>query len=416
MSPRIRSLPALNSQPPHRADLDSLVSAVAYAYLQTHLDAAGASHPATTPPKYVALVQTVRDDLFLRPENVDALNAAALDPASLLTLDDLPRTRLATLGSSFALVDHNVLLPQFGAAKVTAILDHHADEGQHLDAAPRVIKVAGSCTSLVTRHFAGLLPSPPRAQDVPQPLADLLLSAILIDTALKPTPSGKATPDDLDAVAYLVPLSSFVPAGTTVLAVVDQPSILTEAMEALNLRNAHLSAKKMDVAWMSGRDLLRRDYKQYELGAWRYGLSTVPVPLSTWMQKGDGWNVVEKDVEAWMAERNLDMACVLTSYNVATDKSIAKGTNGKHARELLIHVGDSQLQKIFSGLDKDETLQLGPWKAGPVLHGGERWKVWQQGTCNVSSVRRKLELTLRNRPLQALSKLPGNKWLPSSNS
>ena len=188
------------------ADIDSLASAIAFSYF---------SSQTPSQKQHVALVQTLRADLYLRPENVLALSTSAIDSSSLLTLDDLPSDRLTTLGASFSLVDHNRLLPMFGDAPVAAIIDHHADEGFHLDASPRIIKVVGSCSSLVVEYFESVAP-------VPGPLADLLLAAILIDTQLKPTPEGKATPTDLLSAESLLPTSSLASDNT----VLDRKSVV----------------------------------------------------------------------------------------------------------------------------------------------------------------------------------------------
>lgn len=289
-----------------------------------------------------------------------ALSTSAIDSSSLLTLDDLPSDRLTTLGASFSLVDHNRLLPMFGDAPVAAIIDHHADEGFHLDASPRIIKVVGSCSSLVVEYFESVAP-------VPGPLADLLLAAILIDTQLKPTPEGKATPTDLLSAESLLPTSSLA-SDNTVL--------------ALSSRTTSLLSSKADVGWMDGRDLLRRDYKEYELVPWRYGLSTVPLSFSAWLEKGnDGWALVERDVEAWMKERKLSMAGVLTSFNATSEK---EGKKGKHQRELLLFVDDHRLASILDDIQKEPELKLEGWKGGNADVLGKQWRIWQQGNARAT--------------------------------
>jgi len=328
---------------------------------------------------------TAHSDLYLRPENVYAIASAKVDPASLLCIDDLPHARLATMGASFALVDHNKLLPIFGDAGVTAIIDHHVDEGFAASATPRVIKPSGSCASLVAGHFAGLLPD---GTAVPRGLSDLLLSSILIDTGLKPSPDGKATADDLNAAAWLLPHSSLATAttaGTEVL-----PNMLPTD-PALKSLISLLSAKKLDVTDLSGRDLLRRDYKEYQQGPWRYGLSTVPLGLTGWLAKTgatsedkglSGWTLVNEDIRRWMQERDLAMAAVLTSFDTG-DKSVKKGGLGKHARELLVVVNDPKLVSVLEELPRNGDLQLGAWRGGQV-EAGPRWRVWQQGNVKVS--------------------------------
>ncbi|BGP40415.1 Exopolyphosphatase [Rhodotorula kratochvilovae] len=405
-------------------DLDSLASALAYAHF------AAQREPAASARRFVPLVLTARTDLHLRPENALALASAGVTNDSLLTLDDLPAARLATLGARFALVDHNSLLPAFRSnptdpadaaddARVLSIIDHHVDEGRHLAANPRRIEVVGSCASLVADSF--LASADAGALDVPGPIADLLLSAIMIDTRLKlAEEGGKASPIDVAAVGALLPFSSFAASATAT-----NPSASSSpfeagaaALDALKAHNARLSHAKEDVAHLSARDLLRRDYKEYLTSDVRYGLSTVPLSLSTLLEAPPAppGNAEEKvarlvaDVRAWMAERGLDAAGVLTSYMHVKRKS---GKEGKHRRELLLVLGagardNAALQGVFGALEKDEVLRLEEWKDSDVYGvqegggavGGERWRIWQQG--NDRATRKQVAPSLKTAVEQAV--------------
>ncbi|SCV71845.1 BQ2448_4539 [Microbotryum intermedium] len=377
-------------------DLDSLVSSIAFAYF-LHI---------ITPPKSlsVPLVMTARSDLYLRPENQFALEQANVPAEALLCIDDIPDpAALEARGAKFALDDHNVLLPVFRSesksaspsgspswdASVTAIIDHHADEGKHTAAEPRLIEPAGSCTSLVLSYFSPLLP-PEYAVSVPTPLADLLLSTIAIDTSLKPsTNGGKATPKDLATVQFLLPLSSFR-SGSAAPSAVMGPS-----MTALIARHQVLMRKKTDISKMNGRDLLRRDYKEYHESGWKYGLSTVPMGLKAWLNKDQaerrrGWQGIEQDLLGWIKERNLQFAGILTSFSEVNEAD-PEG-KGIHAREVVLYVdgyGDKveQLRKVlFQGLQEDQVLKLENWKGGAVngLKDEQRWRVWSQGNARAT--------------------------------
>ncbi|GAA5854245.1 hypothetical protein JCM8547_001751 [Rhodosporidiobolus lusitaniae] len=402
-------------------DLDSMASALGYAHFAAQADASSSR-------QYVPLVMTARSDLILRPENTEALSSAGVTDDALLTIDDLPSSKLSSLGVSFALVDHNVLLPSFRSSpetlsnqeddrKVAAILDHHADEGLHLHASPRHLEPAGSCASLVTSYFSGLSSSSSFSTlSIPSPLADLLLSAISIDTKLRPwTEGGKATATDLSAVEHLLPFSSFSSSSSssTSTAAGSLTASNSSALEALKHRNAYLSERKNDVAWMSGRDLLRRDYKEYVEGSLRYGLSTVPLGLNVWLEKAQGkeggekWDLVLSETRAWMKERGLVLAGVLTSYTHVKRKS---GKEGKHRRELVLVAAEGygeKLQGVFEGVERDEVLQLEEWKDveyyGGRMEGtteeGEKWKVWQQG--NVKATRKQVAPVLKKLVLEA---------------
>ncbi|GAA5863272.1 hypothetical protein JCM3774_000838 [Rhodotorula dairenensis] len=437
-------------------DLDSLACALADAHFAAETDSRHGSNR-----RHVPLFLSHRNDLGLRPENLLALETAQIPVQDLLTVDEIDSSGLGgDDGPRFALVDHNVLLDQFRSnrdesstdlspvdeAKVVSILDHHVDERKHLAADPRVVDLIGSCASLVTRQYVG---SSPITTDVPKPLADLLLSAIAIDTRMKPVADGgKAADVDLQAVQTLLPYSSFF--NHTISAALPSPSnggastlgsssattaaTTAAALEALRAYNSRLSTAKDDVAHLSGHDLLRRDYKEYhESASVRYGLSTVPLSLSTWLdrfsERGQaGVQAVEAlldEVRQWMDERDLALAGVLTSY-AHVKKS---GAVGGRRREILVVArgGDQEVEQegafgtIFAGLERDPVLELEQWKArktyggidrgttrsspgGGGLGGGsesaeggarwERWQVWQQG--NARATRKQVAPALKD--------------------
>jgi len=100
-------------------DLDSVASAIGYAYLANRL-------AANSGQRFAAIVQTLRNDLALRPENIASFEDSNIDVNNLITLEDLPQPRSVLSSLTFAIVDHNVLSPEFGPnAKVVSVLDHH---------------------------------------------------------------------------------------------------------------------------------------------------------------------------------------------------------------------------------------------------------------------------------------------------
>jgi len=160
---------------------------------------------------------------------------------------------------------------------------------------------------------------------------------------------------------------------------------------------------------MNGRDLLRRDYKEYlEFPSLSYGLATVPLGLNVWLDKFDKGTEIEGvlgDLRRYMKERGLGCLGVLTSYTHIKKKS---GEEGKHRRELWIVSDDERLNLdeegqggMFQELERSSILELGEWKEaknyGGVDQGrevgGERWKVWQQG--NTRATRKQVAPILR---------------------
>ncbi|KAE8266479.1 hypothetical protein A4X09_0g5868 [Tilletia walkeri] len=243
-------------------DLDSLASSIAIAYLLTHLphppltNTSASNNASSAHTLYAPLIQTAAADLYLRPENEAICRFADIDSSAqtdaLLTIDALergvdgaavvsdslgmdlgsdPRLGKETSGGkvSFGIVDHPSLIPRWGSHQdrdVQYIVDHHKDEGAHPDAKVRFMlgpgsvpageAPIGSASSMVVELFQDELlkaaKAGPAGSQIPKAVADLLISAIVIDTDnLRAVPRGRATPRDVLSHAILLPLSSFAP-------------------------------------------------------------------------------------------------------------------------------------------------------------------------------------------------------------
>ena len=363
-----------------QVDLDTLSSSIAFAYLSSTLLAQRTVPLILTPPAYMPL----------RPENLLALNLANLPLSTLLHPEylDLDLGQLTSLGANYALVDHNRLLPPFGNGTVEAIIDHHDDEHAHQSAAVRIIQVpTGSCASLVAQHFmpewnaALSSPAGQAGSPVSSELADLLLTSILIDTGgLKQ--NGKATTTDYEAAAFLYPISTLSTNDQmTVVSTTSTPSSLTDLAQ-------QLMEAKFNVSEFTTHDLLLRDYKEYTLATLsstlRVGLSTVPQNLKvSWSKEGP--ETYLSKVDEYMAERDIDIEGILTSYN--------SENKGKHKREILLvvrsggstptgEVAKIVLGHLAEGLEANTELRLENWskKGLEVFADGKgRYRVWQQG-------------------------------------
>ncbi|KAG5644022.1 hypothetical protein DXG03_009237 [Asterophora parasitica] len=389
-------------------DLDSLASSVAFAWLQSEI------YKKPTIP----LLQLERDDIDLRAENIHALHLAGITKPKeeLLYLTDV-KGFSPFPSQNFALVDHNRLGALYTAAnpsaKIIAVLDHHEDEGLYKDtASPRTIEPSGSCAS----HVAALCPP-----ELPADLATLLLTAILIDTnGLKP--GGKALATDIYAAGFLASRSTFASKlpGKLVTALLDDPkagpgpNALYEA-SAIRELTATLVAKKGGVSHLSGRDLLRRDYKDYQYvvdgKTVRAGLASVPVPLKAWGKGGK----FEEAAVAWMRERELVVLGVLTSFR---DSDTFGGSGkGKHRREQAWLVYDAPAEgkekaadgeavnveklaaRLWNGLEDNVELKLKKHKKfdfekGDNLPSGAKGRGYNQK--NVNATRKVTAPVLKN--------------------
>lgn len=294
---------------------------------------------------------------MLRAENIYALQSVGIkeDFRELLCPEDLPKPNLCT---NFALVDHNSLHPAHAlpGARVTAIIDHHEDEGKYIGtASPRVIEPAGSCASLVAR----VIMSYPTLQ-IPPELAALLLSAIVIDThGLRK--GGKAVDVDYEASAWLLPRVNVPSSESLVGQTVDTPQHVSDHPWIQSLSTA-LSTTKSALSHLNTRDLLRRDYKEYNFNlsssicgnspcSIKAGLATVPLPLSSFFSPSPTSTIVA--TQEWIKERSLSILGVLTTY---------KSKQGKSKRELIWVVDENMCgpklpQVFFDNFEASEVLQ-----------------------------------------------------------
>jgi exopolyphosphatase len=412
-------------------DLDSIASAIAYAWFAT----------VVKKTDTVPLIQTPRPDLRLRAENLLALSQSGFpdvtsDPEKLdvLCIDDLYHDDLYPGGlrkpppfpsHKFSLVDHNRLGSRFTEdnpnATVVSVVDHHEDEQLYKDTAdPRIITVpTGSCTSLV----AHLIESS-KVAIIPE-LATLLICGIVIDTnglkggqkaaskdkkKPKATPQdeqgskttsqekqvSKTTPRDTDAMTYLFPRSTVASASS--------PSIVDDEdphdIPVLQNLTKDLKTTKEDVSHLGTRDLLRRDYKEVTLTpSWakdspiQVGLASVPVGFESWISRDENFYHA---IGEWVKERRTAALIILASFDdeKKSKKKEDKEAKGKHKRQLLAIVADNEdlASKLFLGLEDSKKLDLedrsfkkfGAKKAAGDFGGDFQAKVYNQGNVDAN--------------------------------
>ncbi|CAN8102677.1 unnamed protein product [Discula destructiva] len=333
-------------------DLDSLCSAVLFAYFRSH-----------TAPKYtlhIPLANIPRDDLPLRPELRAALAYAGVKSEDLLTLTDLYGVKdLEPDDTRWVLVDHNALTgflaERFGSRTVGCV-DHHEDENYittNTGDEPRVLRKSGSCMSLVVEHCQDVFEKlsqqkdatgddDDNTKDLTAGLARIALAAILLDTNnLK----SKAKTTELDV----------------------KIAELLETKAKKYKRKAYyaeLSELKEDISQFSYTDNFRKDFKAWTEAGMVLGTCSIPQGFHYMLKHlGDDQTLIE-DFRKFSADRKVDIGTIMTSS--AKDDGVFK-------RNLLVWAFNAEAVKAVEKFveTQSEALGLAPFQDGRLDYKGE---------------------------------------------
>ncbi|KAF7554537.1 hypothetical protein G7Z17_g2830 [Cylindrodendrum hubeiense] len=343
------------------ADLDSLSSAVVYAYIRTY------SPPHTL---HIPLSNLPRADLALRTEMTAVLKSAGLVPADLLTLSDLPE--LDPNDTNWMLVDHNCLtgpLKQY-AGRIFGCIDHHTDElSVSQSVSLRVVEPCGSCMSLVVEETRQAWDALSReveggdAADEDEKLAKIGLASILSDT-INLTAKAKVREKDPRAVAFL-------------------EAKIRDPVFDRNQYFDDISAVKEDISSLNFRDIFRKDYKEWDESGLKLGISCSVQGFDYLVAKAGGAASLLDDLASWTQERGLDVASLMTTSH----------PDDEFQRHLLVwgltDEGKAAVER-FRKLGVE--LQLETWGDGALDDGANR-SAWRQ--YNLAASRKQVAPLLR---------------------
>lgn len=197
-----------------------------------------------------------------------------------LSIDDLlfqdeVLDRCATTGDALELflVDHNELSATWKLShpqvptKVHAIIDHHADAQQFLDASPRIVEVCGSNASLLIEYLRGFR----HDAELQARLAEVekhLLLAVIMDTV---NFTWRVTPKD-------VCIAGSILEGRKDMAEAELHALCKPQMNAFD--SGVIPETKFPLT-----DVLYKDYKLYEHGdGFFYAISTIKTSFETFIQ------------------------------------------------------------------------------------------------------------------------------------
>lgn len=331
------------------ADLDSMVSAIMYAFFAS-------SRTTRVNAIHIPVVNIPRQDFPLRTEAAYLFDKLGIDVSALVFVDEIDLDSIhANQSLTLTLVDHNILSETQARYEdsVAAIIDHHEDAGLHPSAAPREIEPVGSAATLVAEM---ILRDEPALVDAGT--AALLLGTILLDTV------------NLDPGAKRVTAKDTVVADWLCRHVGCDPNELFGALQAA----------KFDVSTLGAKDLLRKDYKQWGVGPVRYGISSVLTSLANWIAKDPE---IVQGMKDYARSRNLQCLITMMAFTDA-DNAFHRELAALAPDQALRHCLLAHLETNVSGLSpinppslkqadqadffSQEDLSLSRKKLQPTLH------------------------------------------------
>ncbi|XP_076439054.1 uncharacterized protein LOC143277957 isoform X2 [Babylonia areolata] len=276
-------------------DLDSAVSAIAYAYFLHETSVA----PVGT-ALFLPLLNIPRGDFPLRTEIVHLLGKYGIGAGDLIFRDDLDLLQVkgSATDLKLTLVDHHVLGE--GEAEggleenVVQILDHRPKEGSLPDTCESTIELVGSCTTLVAEAML--------AEDtftMDPVCATLLYGTIVTDTINFSPAAGKATPKDRDMAGRL---EEVVEGG------LDRDSLYEE-----------IKAAKFDLSGLNSMEILRKDMKMVSGDSLMVAMSSVTMDMEALVGRAD----FADSLKSFAKGKGVDAVVVMT-LSTGPDDSVSR--------------------------------------------------------------------------------------------
>jgi len=310
-------------------DADSIVSALGWAFLK----------------KLSPVMCISKADLETqRPETLQLLTWAAVDLSNLVYLDDWEAQ--VSVNDKLTLMDHNRYVYRPQTPHIVEIVDHHRDDGHHMDASLRHIAfeekatVASTCTLVVEA----------RTSAFPADLGFLLLGVILLDSVNLSPAAGKVTERDVQAVERLQQTTDYSALPDEVVSTFVQGDKVNTDLLFQKLQDA-----KFDPSFwrkLSVRDALRLDYKQYDH---KMGIASCLLSLEDWNLKTD----IAQGIDGFMKGNDLVCLIIMLAFSNPTKDD---GDSPLRRQLALFHRDESELQALIVHLQNTD-LRLSPLKS-----------------------------------------------------
>ncbi|EHN01996.1 Ppx1p [Saccharomyces cerevisiae x Saccharomyces kudriavzevii VIN7] len=323
------------------ADMDSIASAITFSYCQYIYNQSSDSDKDNLT---IPIIDIPREDLSLRRDVKYVLEKLNIKEEMLFFIEDLKDMREhiphgAKLNSY--LVDNNDTPKNLKnyINNVVGIIDHHFDLKKHLDAEPRIVRVSGSCSSLVFNYWYEKLQG---NHEVMMNIARLLMGAILIDTS---NMERKVESSDRLAIKRCQEILNLAADEAT-----------AQGLQDSDLFYKEMKSRKNDIKGFSVSDILKKDYKQFNFQGkgpkgLEIGFSSIAKQISWLFSKHDGEAQFIKQCRNFQSERGLDVLVLLTSWRKAGEshRELAILGDPKVLRELVEKVSDKLELQIFGG-------------------------------------------------------------------
>ena len=280
------------------SDLDSMVSSIVFAYYKSLED---------TNTVYIPVMHIKRADFKLRTEAVYLFNLCKINLLLLTFLDEIElNSILDNQNNKLILIDHNklALTLENYSDNITEIIDHHKDENLYEHVNNKTIEPVGSAATLVADKFINK-----QVQILDKNLSTLLLGTILLDTVNLDPKAERVTKKDDYTANKLLEIS------------------FSSQIELFN----KIQHEKFNVSALCTYDLLRKDYKEWNIQKVKFGIGSVLLSIDEWFKKDN--NLLNEFAEFSNA-RNLDILYAMNAY-----------TNPDFHRDLVVFCADKDFLK-----------------------------------------------------------------------
>ena len=357
-------------------DADSILSALCWAYV---MSSSKSSDHALSP-----LASIPRHDLQTqRPETMLLLQWASVPVETVTDVQDVQNDPERFRGAEITLVDHNRLdTTAFSHLDWTVnhILDHHYDEGFHLDtcqtrdiAFQDTKATVASTTTLVAEHALEFL-------QLPSDVALLLLGTILLDSVNMNPAAGKGTQRDQATIDALLTKTNWRDGKLTVK---EDDHKLWDAETGRPHSSTlfdRLQQAKFDVNFwktLSVRDALRLDYKEFTpINGVPFGASTV---LLDWDSFAEKESFPESIIE-YMQDTKVSFLAIMCTFTSSDSDTLN--------RQLILCSKEMSLIedmiRYLEGLGTDDNLQLLEIKESSLSMDDLHLRAFDQGKVKAS--------------------------------